>query len=165
MTLGEKVRYLREVEGALRGYDRELTQLELIQAIRDELGKSISQAYLSQIERGVRKHLTDHTRMLLAKFFKVHPGYLVNDPEGYSTELISDLTAAEDTLDLWLINGAERFSRDPQISKALVALANNKDSRKCLVLLHAILEIPDLADRLMQALHLTSPAGKGGRRK
>src|SRR5262249_22184424 len=29
MTLGEKLRYLREVEGALRGLDRELSQAEL----------------------------------------------------------------------------------------------------------------------------------------
>ncbi len=29
--------------------------------------------------------------MLLAQFFKVHPGYLVDDPEGYQTELISDV--------------------------------------------------------------------------
>ncbi len=50
--------------------------------------------------------------MLLAKFFKVHPGYLVDDPEGYSTELISDLGALEDKLDLWLVDGAERFRND-----------------------------------------------------
>ena len=45
--------------------------------------------------------------------FKVHPGYLVDDPEGYQTELISDLGAVENKLDLWLINGAEAFPRRP----------------------------------------------------
>ncbi len=61
--------------------------------IQKELGKSISQSYLSQIESGARPHLTDSSRMLLARFFKVHPGYLVDDPEGYQNELISDVGA------------------------------------------------------------------------
>src|SRR5499427_6979254 len=109
MTLGEKVRYLRSIEGALRGLGREMSQAEVARAVRDELDQSISQAYLSQIESGRRPHLTNTTRMLLARFFKVHPGYLVNDPEGFHTELISDVRGLEDKLDLWLIQGAERF--------------------------------------------------------
>src|SRR6202011_5209106 len=120
MKLGEKLRYLREVEGALRGFDREMTQQEVVRAIKSELGKSISQSYLSQIESGARPHLTNSTRMLLARFFKVHPGYLVDDPEGFSNELVSDLGAVEDKLDLWLISGAERFSRDVDLHHALL---------------------------------------------
>ena len=77
--------------------------------LKKELRETISQAYLSQIESGARPHLTNSSRMLLAKFYKVHPGYLVDDPEGYQEELMSDLGALEDKLDLWLINGAERF--------------------------------------------------------
>ena len=50
--------------------------------------------------------------------------------------------ASEDKLDLWLINGAERFRRDPEVSQALLALARHEESRKCLVLLGAILETP-----------------------
>ncbi|MEO8128376.1 MAG: helix-turn-helix transcriptional regulator [Bryobacteraceae bacterium] len=156
MTLGEKVRYLREVEGVLRGLGREMTQLDMIRALKKEQKKSISQSYLSQIENGARPHLTDSTRMLLARFFKVHPGYLVNDPEGYHTELMSDVRASEDTLDLWLINGAERFQRDPRVSRALLSLARHEDTRRCLILMDAILEVPDLADRL---LHVLKPAG------
>ena len=106
MTLGAKLRYLREIEGTLRGLDREMTQQEIVRSIKKESGETISQSYLSQIESGARPHLTNSTRMLLAKFFKVHPGYLVDDPEGYQTELISDLGALENKLDLWLINGA-----------------------------------------------------------
>ncbi len=90
--------------------------------------------------------------MLLAKFFKVHPGYLVDDPEGFQTELISDLGALEDKLDLWLINGAERFRRDADLKHALLTLARHQDSRRCLVLLGAILENPGLAERLLQVL-------------
>jgi transcriptional regulator with XRE-family HTH domain len=159
MTLGEKVRYLREVEGALRGLNRAMTQLELVRAIKAELGVSISQSYLSQVESGSRKHLTDSTRMLLSRFFKVHPGYLVNDPEGFHTELLSDVRAAEDTLDLWLISGAERFARDPEMSSALLAVARNSDSRRCLMLLGAILEVPDLAERLLQVLKPQAASG------
>src|SRR5437868_143473 len=152
MKLGEKIRYLRSMEGALRGLDREMTQPEVARALEREVGKSISQSYLSQIESGSRPHLTNKTRMLLARFFKVHPGYLVDDPEGYHTELTSDVRAMEDTLDLWLINGAERFRRDPQVRHALLELARHSDSRGCLVLMGAILETPNLAERLLQVL-------------
>jgi transcriptional regulator with XRE-family HTH domain len=152
MKLGEKMRYLREVEGTLRGLGREMTQQEVVGAIRKELGKSISQSYLSQIERGTRPHLTNSTRMLLAHFFKVHPGYLVDDPEGFSNELISGVGVLEDRLDLWLINGAERFRRDREVSQALLQVARHQDSRGCLILLGAILETPKLAERLLQVL-------------
>jgi transcriptional regulator with XRE-family HTH domain len=152
MRLGEKLRYLREVEGALRGLDREMTQQEIVRALKRELKQSISQSYLSQIESGARPHLTNSTRMLLARFFKVHPGYLVDDPEGYYTELVSDVRTREDQLDLWLIEGAERFTRDPEVGRALLSLARHEDSRKCLLLMYAILDTPGLADRLFQVL-------------
>ena len=152
MKLGEKMRYLREVEGTLRGLGREMTQQEIVQAIKKELRKSISQSYLSQIENGARPHLTNSSRMLLAHFFKVHPGYLVDDPEGFANELISEVGVGEDRMDLWLINGAERFRRDPEVSHALLEVARHEDSRGCLILLGAILETPKLAERLLQVL-------------
>lgn len=152
MTLGEKLRYLRLMEGNLRGLSREMTQQEVVRAIRRELGQGISQSYLSQIENGARPHLTTKTRSLLSRFFKVHPGYLVDDPEGFNTELLSDVTALEDKLDLWLIQGAERFRNDPPVSKALLNLAKHEDSRRCLVLLDAILETPQLVERLLNVL-------------
>ncbi len=152
MRLGEKIRYLREVEGALRGLDRAMTQQEVVRAIKKDLKKTLSQSYLSQIESGARPHLTNTSRLLLAKFFKVHPGYLVDDPEGYSTELMSDVGALEDKLDLWLIGGAERFRHDTEVSGALLALAKHPDSRRCLVVLNLIIENPGLADRLFEVL-------------
>lgn len=152
MRLGEKLRYLREIEGTLRGLGREMTQQEVVRAMKKQLGKAISQSYLSQIENGVRPHLTNGTRMLLARFFNVHPGYLVEDPEGYQTGLLSDLAAGEDQLDLWLIEGSERFRGDLRLSGALLAVARHEDSRKCLVLLAAILDTPGLADRLLHVL-------------
>jgi transcriptional regulator with XRE-family HTH domain len=153
MTLGEKIRYMREIEGALRGIGREMTQSEVVQAIKKELGKPISQSYLSQIESGRRPHLTNSTRSLLARFFKVHPGYLVNDPQGYHAELISDLRAMEDRLDLWLIDGAERFPHDPELRQSILSLARHEDSRKCLLLLRAIIETPGMVDRLSEVLN------------
>lgn len=152
MKLGDKLRYLRLVEGNLRGLERSMTQLEIVRAIKKELKKNISQSYVSQIESGARRHLTGTTRTLLAQFFKVHPGYLVDDPEGFHTELTSDLRGLEDKLDLWLINGAEHFRHDAGISHALLEVARHEDSRKCLILLGAILETPQLADRLLEVL-------------
>ena len=152
MTLGSKLRYLREIEGTLRGLGRAMTQQEVAGAVKKELRQAISQSYLSQIESGARPHLTNATRMLLAKFLKVHPGYLVNDPEGYQTELISHLGGLENKLDLWLIHGAQRFRRDPELQQALVQVARHEDSRLCLVLLGAIVDNPGLAERLLQVL-------------
>jgi len=120
MKLADKFRYLREVEGSLRGLNRAMTQQELLRAIEAETSTRLSQSYLSQIESGARPHLTNTTRLLLAKFFKVHPGYLVDDPEGYHAELLSDARTLEDKLDLWLISGAERFRRDPELCHALL---------------------------------------------
>ena len=157
MKLGEKIRYLREVEGSLRGLGRAMSQLELVRAIESETGSKLSQSYLSQIENGARPHLTNKTRQILAGFFKVHPGYLVDDPEGYSPELQSELRHLEDKLDLWLISGAERFGRDPELKQALLTLARNEHSRECLLLLEAILDTPGLAPRLAEVLKKQGP--------
>lgn len=161
MKLGEKLRYLREVEGTLRGMGREMTQQEVVRAMKTELRQSISQSYLSQIESGARPHLTNDTRLLLSNFFKVHPGYLVDDPDGYQTELISDIPARENQFDLWLIDGAGRFRRDPEVSSALLTLARHEHSRKCLLLLEAILDTPGLVDRLSSVL---KPENGNGRK-
>jgi transcriptional regulator with XRE-family HTH domain len=167
MTLAEKIRYLREVEGSLRGLDRPMTQLELVKAIRKEQGKGISQSYVSQIEGGTRRHMTQSSRSLLAKFFKVHPGFLVDDPEGYHTELTSDLRTVEGKLDVWLLQGSERFASDPELSAVLLKAAREKDTRKCMLLLGAILDTPGLADRLLEALKphagTNGQGRKGGR--
>ncbi len=152
MKLCDKLKYLREVEGSLRGMHRAMTQQELMKAIAAEMGESISQSYLSQIESGKRPHLTNTTRLLLAKFFKVHPGYLVEDPEGYNAELMSDLRTQEDSLDLWLIAGSDRFDRDPELCQALRAIAQHDDSRRCLLLLQSVLETPTLVQRMLAIL-------------
>ena len=76
-------------------------------------------------------------------------------PEGYQDELVSDLRAQatlDEKLDLWLIGGAERFRRDPELRRALLAIARYEDSRRCLLLLESILETPALSERLLEVL-------------
>jgi transcriptional regulator with XRE-family HTH domain len=176
MKLGEKIKYLREVEGSLRGMNRAMSQQELTRAIAAETGSKLSQSYLSQIESGARPHLTNTTRLILASFFKVHPGYLVDDPEGYHPELMSEVRGLEDKLDVWLVSGAERFRRDPELKSALLAVAQHERSRECLLLLESILETPGLMTRLTEVLRkqgsatpanthrsLGTPAGSGVR--
>src|SRR5580692_1502095 len=176
MKVGEKIRYLREVEGSLRGLGRPMTQQELVRAMQQEpekgragkragkknngkKEKSISQSYLSQIENGARPHMTQSSRALLAKFFKVHPGFLVDDPEGYHTELTSDLRTIEGKLDVWMLQGSERFVSDPEVSDVLLKVARHPDTRSCFLLLGAILDTPGLAERLLEALRPEAVAG------
>ncbi|HEY2904540.1 MAG TPA: hypothetical protein VGJ29_01490 [Vicinamibacterales bacterium] len=152
MTLGEKVRTLRTVEGDLRGLGRPMSQQEIVRAIQRDTGESFSQSYLSQVESGARPHLTERTRLLLARFFKIHPGYLVSDPPGFHTELASDLRTDEAPLDDWLRGGALQFSGDPSLRDALLRIAAHQDSRRCLALLGAIIDTPGLVERLLETL-------------
>jgi transcriptional regulator with XRE-family HTH domain len=160
MTLGHKLRSLRAVEGSLRGLGRPMTQFELARAMKREVGRGLSQAYLSQIESGARPHLTHTTRELLARFFKVYPGFLVDDPEGYTPGLQSHLRVEDAKIDSWLFAGAEQFSADPPLSKALLAIAQFEDSRQALLLLAEILRTPGLSERLREVLQ---PSGLGER--
>jgi transcriptional regulator with XRE-family HTH domain len=140
------------VEGSLRGLDRAMTQFELAQAMKREVGRGLSQAYLSQIESGARPHLTHTTRELLARFFRVYPGFLVDDPEGYTATLQSELRVEDAKIDSLLFAGAEQFSGDPELSDALLVIAQEPDSRRALLLLAEILRAPGLADRLSEVL-------------
>src|SRR6202795_760905 len=161
MTLGDKLRSLRSVEGSLRGLGRPMTQLELASAMKREVGRGLSQAYLSQIESGSRPHLTQSTRDLLARFFRVYPGFLVDDPEGYSPELQSSLRVVDAKIDSWLYAAAEQFAADPELRRGLLVIAENEDSRRALLLLAEILRTPGLADRLRGVLHSGKHQGSG----
>ena len=129
MNLGDKLRSLRAIEGSLRGLGRPMTQSEVVEAMKDEVGRGLSQAYLSQIESGARPHMTNTSRDLLARFFRVYPGFLVDDPAGFTRELQSELRMADTTIDSWLYAGADQFSADPQLESALLAIAEEPDSR------------------------------------
>ena len=162
MTLGDKLRSLRVIEGSMRGLGRPLTQSEVVAMMKKELGKGLSQAYLSQIESGARPHMTNTSRELLARFFKVYPGFLVDDPEGYSRELQSELRMEDATVDSWLYAGADQFSGDAELERALRAIAEVPDSRGALLLLGEILRTPGLAERLSEVLQPGSISGGRG---
>lgn len=147
MDLAEKVKHLRGVEGELRGLSRPMTQIEVVKAMQEELGESISQAYLSQLEKGKRVHLTASSRDLLSRFFKVHPGYLVSDPPDFSTDLLSaDLFPESDVeagrLQIWLISSASEWGDDPAIQAFLTRLASVEEPRDYLVIFSRLLDIP-----------------------
>lgn len=158
MDLAEKVKHLRGVEGELRGLNRPMTQIEVVKAMQEELGESISQAYLSQLESGKRVHLTASSRDLLSRFFKVHPGYLVSDPPDFSTDLLStdlfpegDLQA--DRLQNWLVSSATEWGDDPAIQVFLTRLASVDEPRDYLVLFSRLLDIPlSTLEKLVDAL-------------
>jgi hypothetical protein len=152
MELGQKLYLLRHLEGHLRGLGRELTQVEVVRAIKAELNKDISQSYLSLIESGTRPHLSHESRQLLATFFKIHPGYLVSDPPGFQTGLSPEVAPIESALDGWILEGAARLGHDQPLSAALDRIAAHPDSRGCLVLLGEMLAIPGLVDRLSDTL-------------
>src|SRR5262249_43112944 len=147
-----KLRTLRGLEGRLRGLDREMSQIEVVRAIKAELGHTISQSYLSLIETGRRAHLSQSSRQLLAAFFKVHPGYLVNDPPGFHTELASELATREASLDRWLLDGAARLAHDRELGAALERLAGHPDSRRCLLLIGQLVDVPGLVEELSDTL-------------
>jgi transcriptional regulator with XRE-family HTH domain len=152
MTLGQKLRLLRSLEGELRGLGRELTQSELVRTIKAELGETISQSYLSLIENDTRPHLSEQSRQLLATFFKVHPGYLVSDPPGFQTELSGEGVPLEPALDRWVREGAVRFRRDEPLASALDRLAAHPDTRGCLVLIGEMSAMPGFVERLAETL-------------
>jgi hypothetical protein len=76
----------------------------------------------------------------------------VDDPEGYHAELTSDLRTTEGQLDVWLLQGSEKFVSDPEVSAVLMQIAREKDTRRALLLLGAILETRGLAERLLETL-------------
>ena len=137
MNLAEKIKHLRGIEGELRGLNRPMTQMEVVRTMQDELGESISQAYLSQLEKSKRLHLTASSRDLLARFFKVHPGYLVSDPLDYNTDLysadlLSEVQQESDRLETWLIANSAEWRSDAVVSNLLRQLAETGEPHRYL---------------------------------
>lgn len=158
MDLAEKVKHLRSVEGELRGLSRPMTQIEVVKAMQEELGESISQAYLSQLESGKRVHLTASSRDLLSRFFKVHPGYLVSDPPDFSTDLLSadlfpESELPEERLENWLASSASEWADDAPMQAFLTRLASVENPREYVGLFAQMLDISlPLLERLLQDL-------------
>src|SRR4051812_33307385 len=124
--------------------------------MRGQLGESLSLPYLSQIESGARPHVTGHTRDLLARFFNVHPGYLVDDPEGYQEGLRT--LAARPTANLaeWLALRADELRDDPELYDALLKLASAPDPGALLV------AIGDSLGREVAGYALVERSNEGG---
>lgn len=141
MNLSEKLKHLRKVEGELRGLNRPMTQMEVVTSMRDELQESLSQAYLSQLESGRRVHLTASSRALLARFFKVHPGYLVSDPPDFSTDLLTDMEDGSDRLNTWLMASAEEWRIEPSVQDFFERLANTENPRRYLELFGQLMNL------------------------
>jgi len=144
---------LRRLEGELRGLGREMSQQEVARAIRDDLGGKVSQSYLSQIESGRRRHLSHSTRLALARFFQVHPGYLVDDPEGFTYDLQAFRRRPQAAaLVAMLREAAARAAGDPPLRTALLRIAGAPDPRRQILLLARLVELPALAERLMETV-------------
>ncbi len=142
MNLAEKIKHLREVEGELRGLNRPMTQVEVVRAMQEELNDHLSQAYLSQLEAGKRVHLTAASRDLLARFFKVHPGYLVSDPPDYSVDLLTDVEQGTDRLETWLAASTEEWRGEPEVEQFFQSLSAVDEPRRYLSLFTELLNLP-----------------------
>ena len=164
MNLAEKIKHLREMEGELRGLNRAMTQMEVVKAMQEDLGESISQAYLSQLESSKRLHLTASSRSLLARFFKVHPGYLVSDPpDDYSTGLLADVEQDTDRLKTWLIASTVEWRSLPVLHELLESLAQSNDSCRYLQCFRNLMqlsveELEAVADALTKTRELDNAA-------
>lgn len=154
MQLGEKLQLLRQLEGNLRGLNRPLTKSEVVRLLMEETGEKLSQAYLSQLESGKRPHMTEKTRDILARFYKVHPGFFVSDPEGYDVA-IATATGLENRLDSWILAGVEEFrAEDPDLASALQLLAEHTSTRGLVILLAELVKNPEFFPQLKDAFGL-----------
>lgn len=153
MDLSEKIALLRNLEGNLRGMGRPLSKSEVSRMILEEHNEKISVPYLSQLESGKRPHMTEKTRELLARFFKVHPGYLVSDPKGFRTELSSFHHRGESCVDDWLREGSMVFAgEDSEMADAMRQLADHHATRELLILAAEISQRPELIAKMRELL-------------
>ncbi len=141
MNLAEKMKHLRAVEGELRGLSRSMTQVEVVTAMQQELGVKVSQAYLSQLERSKRLHLTASSRDVLSRFFKVHPSYLISDPLDYSTDLISEMDPESDRLATWLAATSQEWYTEPEAQTFFQRLASVEDPRRHFALFSRLMNL------------------------
>lgn len=130
MTLSEKLKHLRQIEGDLRGLGRPMTKAEVLRAMRSEQGEAVSHAYLCQLESGARTHMSPVTRALLAGFFKVLPGYLVSDPDDYQAAIVSDVPSEPDALRAWLAARADDMRDDLALYHVLLKMSRHPNPRR-----------------------------------
>lgn len=147
MELGEKLRRLREAEGLRRGLWRALTQRETVRALRQELGVTLSQAYLSQLESGARVHLSNETREALARFYHVRPG---------------DLTAAPASQEM--THGDDQGGEAGALERLSDALERSPDPERALRLIERVIALgPEALAVIEAALTPLTDAGSQAR--
>lgn len=157
MNLAEKMKHLRAVEGELRGLNRPMTQVEVVRAMQEELGVKVSQAYLSQLERGKRLHLTASSRDVLSRFFKVHPSYLISDPPDYSIDLLTEMESDSDRLVTWLTASAQEWHIEPDIHVFFQQLADVEEPRRYLALFSKLMSLSiDELEAIVEAVTTVS---------
>jgi len=170
MDLAEKLKDLRYHAGMRRKLGRALTQAEVAHAIHTESGGTMSQGYLSQLERGRRVHLTAHTREQLARFFGVHPGYLVSDPE--QAESLAPVAQVKEQQHAYH-TGLHLHHQHPLAHRTLARLAINPRRQQLWPLLDQLIDLSEddfhdirhwVADRSLQAAPQSSPAARHGER-
>src|SRR5579883_2768257 len=91
--------------------------------------------HLRQLEgelRGLGRPMTkaEVLRALMARFFKVLPGYLVSDPEGYQAAIVSDVVTEPDALRSWLAARAEEVRDDLHLYHVLLKMSRHPDPRR-----------------------------------
>lgn len=151
VKLSEKLKHLRYLEGIYRGLGRPMTKAEVVRAMEQEIHFSISHPYLCQLESGSRVHMTARTRELLARFFKVLPGYLVDDPEGFETSLTAEMPASHDRIRGRLAAQAEGLADEPFLAHLFWKLSRTRDPMRFVALLDRLLELPPPALKEIEA--------------
>ena len=127
MTLGDKLRSLRAIEGSLRGLGRPMTQSELVDAMKEELGRGLSQAYLSQIESGARPHMTQHFARAACTFLPRLPWFSCGRPGGLSRRELQSVLAHRGCHRRFLaLCRSDQFNADPELEHALLNIAENR---------------------------------------
>jgi hypothetical protein len=153
MKLAEKLQHLRFIEGTHRGMGRPMTKAEVVRAMRDEVGESISHPYLCQLEGGSRVHMTARTRDLLARFFKVLPGYLVDDLEGFEVSLRTEIATGPERLRSWFATQAESLTEEPFLAHVMFKLSRAETPEQFVALLDRMLELsPPSLDRVAETI-------------
>jgi len=112
--------------------------------MKSEIGRFEPGVSLADRERR-SPHLTHTTRELLARFFRVYPGFLVDDQKATRRACNRELRAIDAKIDSWLFAGAEQFTADPALQRALLTIAELKTLAGRFLLLAEILRTPDLA--------------------
>jgi hypothetical protein len=110
--------------------------------------------------------MTARTRELISRFFKVHPGFLVSDPEGFRTELAALPMVPEDRLDDWLRAGAgEIASTDAELADALRELADSKRTRSLIMAMARLARSPEALTKLITVLGVSGDPNRKPRQR